>query len=206
MHKLAELFQSATSFQDYAQRYFGRLNEVLNKLDLDALNQCAEHIEKASREGNTLYIIANGGSAGAAAHMVNDFVAGIYQADQPPWRTLCLADNGETVTALGNDAGFDYIFERQLRVHLKPGDLVLAMSVSGNSPNLVCAMDYAKTIGAVTMAFCGMQGGKLKDQCDVVVHIPTTADEYGPAEDSFAVLGHILTGYLGMRRGKFLHH
>ena len=206
MHKLAEIFQASNSIQDYTERYCTRLSELLRGLNTAAVAQAAARIDRASREGHVLYIIGNGGSAAAAAHLVNDFVAGSYAEGHPAFRVFNLSDNVSTVTALSNDAGYENIFAHQLRVYLKPEDVVLAMSVSGNSENLVRGIACARELGAATIGFCGFTGGKLAQACDTVVHVPATLDEYGPIEDIFVVLGHILTGYLAMQRGKFLHH
>lgn len=206
MNKLAEIFQASASPEEYTRRYCARLAEVLESIDTSALAQVIEAVDNASKAGRTLYICANGGSAAAAAHLVNDLVAGSYVEGHPPFKALCLSDNISTVTALGNDAGYDYIFEHQLRVHLQPGDLVLMMSVSGNSENLIRAANYARKAGATIIGFCGFDGGRLAPACEIAVVLPTTRDEYGPVEDAFVVLGHILTGYLTMGRGKWLHH
>jgi D-sedoheptulose 7-phosphate isomerase len=89
---------------------------------------------------------------------------------------------------------------------LQPGDLVLAMSVSGNSPNILKAVEYAKANGSKTVGLCGFDGGALSKSADVVVHIPSTKDEYGPVEDAFSVICHIVSGYLAMHIGRPLHH
>jgi D-sedoheptulose 7-phosphate isomerase len=206
MYKLAELFQQSSSFAEYAKGYNSRLMEVLSGVDLGAFSQAVEVIDKASRERRSLYLVANGGSAGVAAHMVNDLVAGSYVEGQPPFRVFSLTDNVATMTALANDVSYPEIFACQLRVYLAPGDVVLAMSVSGNSENIVRAVDYARAHDAVTIGFCGFDGGKLAGVCDIAVRVPATKDEYGPVEDSFGVLSHILSGYLTMQRGKWLHH
>ncbi len=206
MHKLAELYQAAGSIEDYAKGYARRLDEVLSTLDWAAVGRAVEVIGAAIDSRHAMYIVANGGSAAVASHIVNDLVAGGYIEGPAPFRVFALTDNLATVTALGNDAGFDNIFERQLRVYLSPGDVVLAMSVSGNSENILRAVDCAKSMGAATVGFCGFSGGRLAHACDVSVHAPTTLDEYGPVEDIFSVLGHILCGHLSMQRGKFLHH
>lgn len=206
MHKLAELYRGVGSIHEYAKGYTRRLDEVLSALDALAIERAVETIGQAIDSGHALYIMANGGSAAVAAHIVNDLVAGGYIEGPPPFRVFSLTDNLATLTALGNDAGFDNLFERQLRVYLSPGDAVLAMSVSGNSENILRGVNYAKSIGAATVGFCGFTGGRLLSACDVAVYAPTTLDEYGPVEDMFSVLGHILCGYLSMKRGKFLHH
>lgn len=206
MHKLAELFAASASVAEYAQKYVGRLHEVLQGIDSRAVAASIERIDQAFRDGRTLYLVANGGSAGVAAHIVNDLVAGGFCEDGPRFRAVCLSDNVPSVTALANDAGYDNIFAHQLRVHLGSGDVVLAMSVSGNSENIIRAMTYAREHDAATIGWCGFDGGRLAKCCDIAVHIPTTKDEYGPVEDAFGVLGHILCGHLTMRYGRKLHH
>jgi len=197
---------AAPTVHDYIQSYTNRLNDLLNVIDKDAIAATIDAIEQCSQRGNTLFSMANGGSAASASHLVNDLVAGCYIDEKPRLRTLCLTDNVATVTALGNDAGFDHIFSHQLRVHMRPGDVVLAMSVSGNSENLIQAVDYANANGATTIAYAGFDGGRLAQKSKISVIIPTTKDEYGPVEDVFNVLGHILITYIAMSRGKYLHH
>ncbi len=206
MNKLAEIHGAAPSAQAYFHAYTERIAALLNVLDEDAVAATIEAIEQCSQQGNTLFTMANGGSAASASHLVNDLVAGAYLDDQPRLRTLCLSDNVATVTALGNDAGFDHIFSHQLRVHMRPGDVVLAMSVSGNSENLIQAVDYANANGATTIAYAGFDGGRLAEKCKVSVLIPTSRDEYGPVEDVFNILGHVVMTYIAMSRGKYLHH
>jgi D-sedoheptulose 7-phosphate isomerase len=206
LYKLAEMHAAAPTVQEYIQSYTNRLHELLNIIDKDAIAATIDAIEQCSQRGNTLFSMANGGSAASASHLVNDLVAGCYLDDRAKLRTLCLSDNVATVTALGNDAGFDHIFSHQLRVHMRPGDVVLAMSVSGNSENLIQAVDYANANGATTIAYAGFDGGRLAKKCQISVVIPTTKDEYGPVEDVFNILGHIVITYIAMSRGKYLHH
>ena len=206
MHKLAELFAQSASFADYARAYAARLHEVTLALDFDALGRAADRIAQAADAGRTLFVIGNGGSAAAAAHLVNDLVAGAYLPDGANFRAVSLTDNVSTLTALANDCGYEQIFERQLAVYLEPGDVVLAMSVSGNSENILRGVRYAREHGATAIALCGFDGGRLAVACDIAILAPTTPDEYGPVEDIFGIAGHILSGHLSMRRGKWLHH
>lgn len=206
MNKLAELYAESASPQDYIRKYAARLGALMDALDLDAVEQVIEAMERTSRAGNVIYTMANGGSAASASHLVNDLVAGCHLEGAPPFRAFSLTDNGETVTALANDCGYDNIFAYQLRANVQPGDLIIAMSVSGNSENIFRAVEYAREHGATTVGFCGFDGGRLAKACDIAVLIPTTRDEYGPVEDVFAILGHMLMTYLCMRRGKMLHH
>ena len=175
-------------------------------LDCERITECVEAMAEATTAGKTMYFIANGGSAAAASHIVNDFVVGSYMEGKSPFRALCLSDNVPSVTAIANDYGFEEVFKRQLHVHLQPGDVVLAMSVSGNSENIIRAIDYAREHGAKTIGLCGFDGGKLVESAEIVLHAPSAKDEYGPVEDFFAIMVHIFTTYLAMARGKQLQH
>ena len=206
MHQLAQLFQQADSTEAYLRRYTERLSELLGQLDLPVVAKIIEVFDRACKERKSIYLIANGGSAAVASHWVNDLVAGGYVEGQPSFKAFCLADNVESVTALGNDAGFDDIFALQLKTRMEPGDVVYAMSVSGNSENIIRAMELARAQGGTTIGICGFDGGRLKDACDIALVIETTKDEYGPVEDIFGILDHLVTGYLTMKRGKWLHH
>jgi len=206
VHKLAEMFEAASSMQDYSSRYIDRLCAMLQAMDAAPIAKMAEAMETASQAGKTIYFMANGGSAAVGSHWVNDLVAGGFIDGQPGFRAISLNDNGESVTCIGNDSAFEDIFVNQLKVHLDPGDVVYAMSVSGNSENIIRAIDYANERGATTIGISGFEGGRLKDRAQISLHIPSTKDEYGPVEDIFGILDHIVSGYLTMKRGKFLHH
>ena len=191
----------------YYGAYCAHLNAVLGQVDPKAVAAVAEVLLAACEAGKTLYFIANGGSAACASHWVNDLVAGGYVEDKAPWRAFCLSDNVESVTALGNDIGYEDIFLHQVRCALQPGDVLVSLSVSGNSENIIRAVDYANAHGAAaTIGFCGFDGGRLAKAASHPVLVPASLDEYGPVEDSFGVLEHILSGWLTMKRGKQLHH
>ncbi len=206
MHELARIYAENPAMPDYARAYFERLHGLLTQLDLEALTRIAEVMDTARRTGHRVYFIANGGSAAIASHWVNDLVAGGHIDGEPNFRALCLSDNGASVTALGNDAGYDEIFIRQLEVHLEAGDVVFAMSVSGNSENIVRAVKWARDNGATTIGLCGFDGGRLKDTAEIPLLAAATPDEYGTVEDCFSVLEHVLATFLTQQRGKGLHH
>lgn len=205
-YTLASIFEEAQSPAQYAKRYAERLSVLLAELDFEAVAQMIEMLDEASQTKRFVYFIANGGSAAVASHWVNDLVAGGFLEGRPGFRALSLSDNVESVTAIGNDSGFENIFVNQLKVNMDPGDVVFAMSVSGNSENVIRAVDWAKGHGGKTIGVSGFKGARLKDRCDVNLHIPSTPDEYGPVEDIFGILDHMVTGYLTMRRGKKLYH
>jgi len=206
LYKMQEMFKESTGVADYARRYCTHMAAVLAALDVEAVGRAIEAMQRTSENGKTLFFIANGGSAATASHFVNDLVAGSYVEGAPKLRAYCLSDNAATVTALGNDAGYDNIFSHQLRVDMVPGDLVYAMSVSGNSENIIRAVEYARANGGTTVGISGFDGGRLAKAVDISVLIPSTKDEYGPVEDVFNVLDHIIISYIAMSRGRWLHH
>lgn len=206
MPKLAEIFNSSNDTQDYVSKYCHRLSTMLTAIDKEVVAKIVDIFEQASLEGRTIYFLANGGSSAVASHWVNDLLVGAFIEDKPGFRAFALGDNVESITAIGNDAGYENIFLYQLRVMMRPGDVVFAMSVSGNSPNVVKTVQWAKENGATTIGISGFNGGKLKSACDISLHIESDVDEYGPVEDIFGILDHIVMTYLAMRRGKLLNH
>jgi D-sedoheptulose 7-phosphate isomerase len=206
MQRMEKIFAESGDAAEYARKYFARLGETIAAVDPAGVAEAAGVLEQAIEEKRTLFLMANGGSASVASHFVNDCQAGMRQEGKPTLRAVALTDNVPTLTAVANDTDFDSVFLIQLEALLRPGDLVLAMSVSGNSPNLVRALEFAREQGATTMAWCGMQGGRLAELADHAIHMPSDRDEYGPIEDMFSVLMHAVLTYLTQKRGKKLYH
>ncbi|MCL5270552.1 MAG: SIS domain-containing protein, partial [bacterium] len=166
MNVLANLFADSAGPADYVRGYIARLTELLGRVDADALARVIARIEQTYEAGRMIYLIANGGSAAVASHLVNDAVAGCDVDGQPPFRAVSLCDNVESITAIANDCGYDMIFALQLKTLLVPGDLVIAMSVSGNSGNILKGVEYARRHGATTIGWTGFDGGRLAERCD----------------------------------------
>ncbi|MFP6581231.1 MAG: SIS domain-containing protein [Candidatus Hydrogenedentota bacterium] len=206
MNKLQELYDGSTSAADYAAGYIAHMAKVVSSLDPEAVAAIGGIIDDVAAQDKTLFLIANGGSAAVSTHWVNDLSANTVVDGKPGYRVISLTDNASSITALGNDASFDEIFTIQLKANMRPGDVVLAMSVSGSSPNLVSAIDYGNANGATTIACVGCDGGKLKTLAKHVIHIESTRDEYGPIEDMFIVIMHIIQSYISMNRGRYLAH
>ena len=179
----------------FAEAYLDYLTSVLKTIDAREIGQFIETLLDARERGATIYFIGNGGSAATASHFANDIAIGTNSYDKP-FRAVSLTDSNAIITAVGNDFGFEEIFVRQLRVLGRAGDVVVAISASGNSPNLIRAFDYAKSIGIKTVAITAFDGGKMKQIADEGVHVPTAPKEYGPAEDAHMVLDHLVGAYL----------
>ena len=206
MDRMESIFAQSAGPADYAARYFERLIEVVRAVDPARVAEASEVLWQAIEERRTLFLMANGGSAGVASHFVNDCQAGMRMEGKPTLRAVALTDNVPTMSAISNDTDFNHVFLIQLEALLRPGDLVLAMSASGDSENLVRAMQYAHEQGATTLAWVGMQGGRLAQIADHVIFMPSARDEYGPIEDMFSVLMHAVLTYLTQKRGKKLSH
>ena len=180
---------------DFAGAYLDYLTSVLKTIDTREIGQFIETLLDARERGATIFFIGNGGSTATASHFANDIAIGTNSYEKP-FRAVSLTDSNAIITAVGNDFGFEEIFVRQLRVLGRAGDVVVAISASGNSPNLLRAFDYAKSIGIKTVAITAFDGGKMKQMADEGVHVPTAPKEYGPAEDAHMVLDHLVGAYL----------
>ena len=193
MNNLDRMFTDDAA--EFARRYLKYLNEVLQVIDPDAIAQFAKTLLEARALGATVFFIGNGGSAATASHFANDLAIGT-NAYEKPFRVVSLTDNQAIITAIGNDFGYEEVFVRQLRVQGRPGDVLVAISASGNSPNLIRAMEYAASSEIKTVAITAFDGGRMKQIANEGVHVPTAPKEYGPAEDAHMVLDHLVGSYL----------
>lgn len=178
---------------DYSKNikaYLEKEIEVLNKLDINAINLAISEIVAAfEREGN-IYIFGNGGSASTASHFANDFNKGISEYTEKKFRFICLNDNVPTIMAVANDVGYDEVFRFQLRGKLNEKDLVIGISGSGNSKNVVNAIEYAKQEGVRTLGITGYDGGKVKQIVDVSLYVPIKNMQI--TEDIHMVFNHMM--------------
>jgi D-sedoheptulose 7-phosphate isomerase len=191
------------NFKTFALDYGRYISRLLEELDLDSLERIVEGLNGSRGEGKSVFIIGNGGSAATASHMANDLAFGSRVKSERSFRVISLTDNVPVLTAAANDLGYEQVFLRQLQVHYKPGDKLLVISASGNSPNLVLAAEWVKGQGGEVFGFLGFDGGKLKEICDVSVVVRTNKGEYGPVEDVHMVLDHLLTAWFSSKAAKF---
>jgi len=184
---------------DYRQamgRYIEKEIAVLRTLDLDELDRAANAVMAVRERGGTVYTMGNGGSAATASHMVADFGKGL--SDLPgggPFRIQCLCDNTPTVMAAANDLCYEDVFVCQLRGRLRPEDLLIAISGSGNSENVVRAARYAREVGTPVVALTGYSGGKLMELADFNMY--AAVDDMQIAEDVHMMFDHMLMRALG---------
>lgn len=179
----------------FAQAYLKYLQGVLQRIDAAEVGRFIATLLDARERGATIFFIGNGGSAATASHFANDISIGTNVYERP-FRAVSLTDNVPIITAIANDFGYEDIFVRQLRVLGTAGDVVVAISASGNSPNLLRAFEHATSAGMKTIAITAFDGGKLKAVADDGIHVPTGMKEYGPAEDAHMALDHLVGAYL----------
>ena len=184
----------ADQFIGHAQQYFERLRQVLNGIDHSEIDRFVDLLLQARRSGRNIFFAGNGGSAATSSHFANDLSIGTRQ-QKNPFKVISLVDNVATLSAIGNDYGYDQIFARQIKVYGQSDDLLVGISASGNSPNLLRAFEAGEKIGLITVSITAFDGGKLKKIADHSVHVPTNAGEYGPAEDAHLILDHLITYY-----------
>ncbi|HSK68759.1 MAG TPA: SIS domain-containing protein [Candidatus Limnocylindria bacterium] len=183
-----------TDYRPAIENYLSRLRDTLSRLDRDAINQAINLLVRSLEDGTTVYIFGNGGSAATASHFQNDFNKGISEFTQKKFRFQCLNDNVATVMAIANDISYDEVFRFQLQGRLRPGDLVMAISGSGNSKNVLLAAEYARAQGNTVIGLTGYEGGKLRALCDVCLHAPAASMQI--TEDVHMVYDHLMMAVL----------
>jgi phosphoheptose isomerase len=189
-----------SDFKEFVDDYYRRFIEILTTFDKQPLQGILDLFLQLADNGGTLWVAGNGGSAAISDHTCCDTTKGTHVDGQPPIRSVSLASNGAMLTALANDIGYGEVYRHQLMYLLQPGDAVLLVSSSGNSPNVVNACKYAVDRGVPTIAFVGFKGGELSRMADHVVWIPI--ENYGIAEDTHQSLIHVMTQYIMAEREK----
>lgn len=182
------------------QRHIADLRDALSALAPEDLSEAGRQLLDCYSRGATLYLVGNGGSAATASHFACDLSKGTRQPGVPRFRAVALTDNVPLMTAWGNDASFDRIFAEQLIPLVRPGDLLLAISASGSSPNVLEAVRSARESGAMTMAWTGPTGGAVAGLADTVIRVPAATIEQ--VEDAHMVLAHALTVFIRSRLGE----
>jgi D-sedoheptulose 7-phosphate isomerase len=189
-----DLFYTSDA-RKYSKNYIEYLKQVLSSINVEEVESFITTLLDARERNATVFFIGNGGSAATSSHFANDLAIGTNSYEKP-FRIISLTDNQAIITAIGNDFGYEDIFIRQLQVLGRSGDVLVAISASGNSPNLLKAFEYASAQGIKTVAITAFDGGKMKLIADEGIHVPTGQKEYGPAEDAHMVLDHLIGSYL----------
>ena len=181
-------------FKIFAKDYIKNLTNLLNSIDLDEYEKFFNTILSIKND-STIYVLGNGGSSAAASHMVNDLAIGLKVRDIKTINAISLSDNSAINFAIANDIGFENVFYMQLKGILKPNDIIIAISCSGNSLNIIKAIKYAKEIGSKIVGLTGSDGGDLKRLSDIKIHFETQKGEYGLVEDAHSIVNHLLIDY-----------
>ena len=182
---------------DYKNEIISYLEHEINtirSLDVDAINNALNLLLEAYENGNAIFVFGNGGSSATASHFQNDFNKGVSERTEKKFNFRCLNDNVATLMAISNDIGFDEVFRFQLRGHIKPGDVIMAISDSGNSKNVINAVEYAKEQGCKIIGLTGFGGGKLKELSDVSLHAPVNSMQI--TEDIHMIFDHLMMSVL----------
>ncbi len=186
---------------DEIKRYYEAEKKIIDNLDMEELGKAVQAVIDAYMREAAIYIFGNGGSAATASHYANDFNKGISEKLDRKFNMVCLCDNFSTVTAIANDISYDEIFRFQLRNKLKKSDLVIAISGSGNSRNVINAVDYAKEVGAQTIGISGYRGGMLRELTDFHMHCPI--EDMQITEDIHMTFDHmmyrVISDYLDLK-------
>ena len=200
MNVIDEIFKKTSSCSEYSRSYAAYLSRLMSGLDFQLVQKISDIFEEARQKGKTVFCVGNGGSAATASHLATDLGWGTRIEGAARSRAISLTDNVPYLTAIANDAGYENSFVEQMRGLFQQGDILVAISASGNSENVLRAIRYANENGGVSIGLAGFDGGKMKSECQLCLHVETKAGEYGPVEDVHHSICHIVTTYLRLKR------
>jgi D-sedoheptulose 7-phosphate isomerase len=184
------------NLNSYFQDYKKRLNDLMEMVDVNDLEKVISSMVTAFKNGKTVYVCGNGGSAATASHIQADFSFFVRYFTKFRPKVRALTDNVAMITAVGNDTTFNDIFVEQLKGHFEEGDAIICISASGNSENVIRAAQYANDHGGHSIGFIGFSGGKLKEVCTTSLYSPNPKGDYGPIEDLHMIYDHLIVNYL----------
>ncbi len=178
------------TLMSYIQWYLNEVGNILSQLPNDQIARVINILKQARLEGRQIFLIGNGGSAATASHLANDLLKSTVAEGRPRMKVLALTDSIPIMLAYANDCGYETIFAEQLDALAEPGDVLVAFSGSGRSPNVLRALDLARERGLTTVGFTGRDGGEMRDRCDVCLVAPCQPMEQ--IEDVHVVLAHLV--------------
>lgn len=173
-----------------AHDYLARTRSVLARVDVGLVDRISELVWQTYKDSRTVFLFGNGGSAALASHLACDLAKGTVADGQRRLRAVSLVDNPALITAWANDSDYEEIFAEQLQNLIQRGDLVLAISASGNSRNVIRGLEVARQAGATLVSLSGFNGGKIKDMCDVCLVVPS--DNMQHVEDAHLTVAHAI--------------
>jgi len=174
--------------------YLEGLQAVLRTLPLATLREIVDTLHEAYRADHTVFVVGNGGSASTASHVACDLAKLTSHSGRRRLRSIALTDSLPLLTAWANDAGYEHVFAEQLHNLGRPGDVLLAISGSGNSPNVLCAVAHAREHGLTSIGLTGFSGGRLRDLVDICLIVPSDCMQH--VEDTHLILGHLIASHL----------
>ena len=183
----------------FPELYKTELFKAIESIDSSQVQQAVDWLAEARSSNRRIFVCGNGGSASTASHFATDMVKGASFQRTSRFRIMALTDSLPTITAYSNDVSYDCIFAEQLRNFAEPGDILIAISSSGNSPNVLCAVEYANSIGCRTIALSGRDGGKLGPMCNL--NIQVSHAHTGRIEDAHLIVLHMI-GYYFMEQDR----
>lgn len=188
----------------FARLYFEKLSLIFNKINLDKLINLEKILIQARLQKKNIFVFGNGGSAATASTMANDLGFDILKktSTKLPFKFFSLTDNTPVLTAIANDIGYENVLVSQLKIHFKKGDVVILISASGNSKNLLKASQWIKKNNGYIFSFLGFNGGKLKSYSNDYILVNTEKGEYGPVEDIHLIINHILAHWFQFKLKK----
>jgi D-sedoheptulose 7-phosphate isomerase len=178
------------NFLDDIENYFSMLKGTIDVVDRESINTVINLLEKAYQGERQVFIMGNGGSASTASHLACDFNKGLSYGKRKRFKVISLNDNLPTLLAYANDVSYEEVFVEQLRNFFNPEDYVIGISGSGNSPNVIKAIEYANQNGGTTIGFCGYSGGKLKEIAQYSIHVPI--NDMQISEDLHLIMSHLI--------------
>ena len=181
---------------EHVNDYRLKLTALYDLINFEDLEKIVTNIIEAYKHGKTIYVAGNGGSAATASHYQVDFGFFVRYFKKRRIKVRSLTDHSPLMTAIGNDNSYEQVFAQQMQDNFNQGDVLIAISASGNSMNLVRAVEYANELGGISIGLVGFDGGKLKDVCSVSLFTPNPKGDYGPIEDLHMSICHMLVSYL----------
>jgi len=191
----------------FARLYFKRLSLIFSKVNLDKLVNLEKVLLQARLKKKNIFIFGNGGSAATASTIANDLGFDILKktSTKTPFKIFSLTDNTPVLSAIANDIGYENVLVSQLKIHFKKGDIVILISASGNSKNLLKASNWVKEKDGYIFSFLGFDGGKLKNLSNDYILVSSEKGEYGPVEDIHLIINHILAHWFQIKLKKKSH-
>lgn len=191
---------------EIVNQYIGDLTRVLQAIDPNEIERVIQTLDATRAARARVFVAGNGGSAATASHLCTDLSVGLKGRGLAGFDIQSLSDNASIATAVSNDVAYEEVFTAQLDGVMRPEDVLIAISASGNSPNILSAVRYAKSVGATVVGCSGFDGGELKRMSDVSFHVATSPGAYGIVEDAHLVLNHILHSYFAAQSDALEQH